>query len=283
MNTSVPREAVSVYNQALEFTNRGDFQNAVDEYRKAIDLFPSFVEAYNNIGEAYSQMGMREQAISSYMDALKIEKNSRVLLNLGVEHYNNNNYKKALKFFKESTEIDSEFLEGQFYTGLINYNEMNLVEAEKHFSKVIQIDSQHLKANYMLSYIYYEWKDYNKVITCLDRINDSADDRLFINRYYGFCYYYLGDYAKAIDHLTSALEAKPEYKKFKKYLKGLTYEKKLKEIGNVKKAIEALENEIMNREPEVKDATKLSMLYIFNGENKKAEELILSIKDKLAS
>jgi tetratricopeptide (TPR) repeat protein len=100
-NTSVPTEAVAIYNHALELSNKGDTTTALQEYLKAIDIHPSFVEAYNNIGEIYSQMGKKKQAISTYMEALKIGKNYRVLLNLGVEHYNSKNYEIALNFFKE--------------------------------------------------------------------------------------------------------------------------------------------------------------------------------------
>ncbi len=69
----------------------------------------------------------------------------------------------------------------------------------------------------------------------------------------------------------------------KKYLQSLTYEKKLKEIGNLEKAVEELEKQLMNSEIEFKEVTRLSMLYIFQGENKKAEKLVTNYKKKLAS
>lgn len=277
-SATVPREAITVYNTALEFANRGDLDRALDEYRRALQIYPSFVEAYNNIGEVYSQQGKRDQAISSYLDALKIEKNSRVLLNLGVEYYNSHNYKKSLQYFYDSVKLSPDFLEGNFYAGLVLYNEKKYKEAEAYLQTAIKIDRKHLKANYLLSHIYYEWKEYRKAIACLDNIQDIADDKSFIHRYYGFCHYYLGNYDLAVDHLSSALESKPQYKKFKKYLASLTYEKKLKEVGDLGTAIKELEEKIMGGVPQIAEATRLSMLYIFNGQNKKAEDLLLSIK-----
>lgn len=235
------------------------------------------------MGEIFSHLGKSDQALEAYNDALKIERNYRVLLNVGVEHFNSENYAEALKYFLESINQKSDFLEGSYYTGLAYYNQKNFNEAEKHLNAVISIDPQHLKANYVLSHIYYEEKEYQKTLECLERIRNTADDKSFFNRYYGFCCYYLGRYDEAVSYLTDALKARPEYKKFKKYLEGLTYKQRLKEIGDLDAAIQQMEESIMDRDPDFKDATRLSMLYIFKGENSKAEELLVSVRDRIAS
>jgi tetratricopeptide (TPR) repeat protein len=283
MTTAVPVEAVTIYNQALDLSNRGEFDSALNQYKKAIEVYPSFIEAYNNIGEIYSRMGCQKLAITSYMNALKIERNYRVLLNLGVEYYNNREYKKALSDFIESVTIKPDFLEGNFYTGMAYFNLNDLAKAEKFFSRVVSLDTRHLKANYLLSYIYYEWKDYGRTITCLDRIKDIADDISFINKYYGFCYYHLGRYNDAEKYLTVALESYPGYEKFRDYIKGLTYENKMKEIGDIDKKIKELEHKIMKEKPTLSEYTHLSMLYIFKGDYRKAEKLLLSAKKKQKS
>jgi tetratricopeptide (TPR) repeat protein len=280
---SIPTEAVSIYNFALELSNKGDFFNALTEYQKAIDRFPNFIEAYNNMGEIYSQMGNKDLAIAIYHDALKINRSSRVLLNLGVEHYNAKDFDLALNYFNESLAAHPDFLEGNFYTALVYYNKNNFNTAEKYFKNVLKADKKHLKTNYLLSYIYYEWKEYHKAIKCLDNIRDTADDISFINRYYGFCWYYLGNYDKAVSYLKTALESRPEYLKFKGYLESLSVENKLNEVGDINAAIRDLESKMMKEAPRLAEVTKLSMLYIFKGENSKAEKLLLEAKQKLAS
>jgi len=283
MSNSVPKEAVAIYNRALELSNKGKLNDALSEYRRAVETYPSFIEALNNIGEIQSRLGNRELAISAYIDALKIGKNSKVLLNIGVEHYNAKDYEKALKYFMESLECEPDFIEGNFYTGMVYYNRKDFTGAELHLLNVIKVDKKHLKANYLLSHIYYERKDYAKTIACLETIWDIADDKTFINKYYGFCCYYMGRYDEAVGYLTSALKANPEYSKFRKYLASITYEAKMKEIGNLDKAIKSLESEIMGGDPNFTQATRLSMLYIFKGEPMKAEELLVSLKQKMAS
>ena len=280
-SSAVPTEVITIYNSALEHSNRGELELAIDEYRKAIKIHPDFVEAYNNIGEIYSRMGDHKQAISSYREALNIEKHYRVLLNIGVEYYNNRDLASALKFFNESLSLRPDFLEGNYYTGLIYYEQENYENAADYLSVVIRQDRKHLKANYLLSHIYYQWKDYHRTLQHLDNIKDIAEDKTFINRYYGFCYYYLGDYKKAVTFLTGALESHPVYSKFAQYLKGLTYENKMKEIDDIEKEISILEAKRQSAKLEIKDATRLSMLYIFNDENDRAEKLLISLKQEM--
>jgi len=279
----MPAEAITIYNNALKMTNNGELQTAISEYQKAISLYPYFVEAYNNIGEIYSIMGKNELAISTYNKALDIEKNYRILLNLGVEYYNRGIYKTALNYFIESLMQKPDFHEGNYYAGLTHYNQKNYYEAEKYLRNVVAVDKKHIKANYMLSYIYYEKKDYAQVVKCLDSIREIADDKSFINRYYGFCYFHLGRYNDAVKYLKDAIALHPEYMKFKNYIESLTYENKVKEVGDVDAAIRNLEN-LMMREPlNMKDITRLSMLYIFKGENQKAENIITEYKENMVS
>ena len=152
-------------------------------------------------------------------------------------------------------------------------------DAEKYLLNVIAMDRMHIKSNYMLSHIYYEQKEYLKVISCLDAIWNIADDKTFINKYYGFCCYHLGRYSDSVKYLNEAINLHPEYQKFKSYLEGLSYENKAKEIGDIDAAISELENAMMNDALQLKDVTRLSMLYIFKGENSKAEQIVTSFKE----
>ena len=54
----------------------------------------------------------------------------------------------------------------------------------------------------------------------------------------------------------------------------------MKEIGDIKLKIKDLEKKMMKGDSSIGDYTHLSMLYIFNGENKKAEQLLAPLKEK---
>jgi tetratricopeptide (TPR) repeat protein len=279
----MPIEAIAIYNRALTRTNNGEYEIAISEYQEAVKMYPHFIEAYNNMGELYSIMGKSDLAISTYNRALDIVWDPRILLNLGVEYYNNGIYKTALTYFLDSLMQKPDFHEGNYYTGLTYYNLKNYYDAEKHLRNVVAVDRKHIKANYMLSYIYYEKKDYAAVIECIDSIREIADDLSFINRYYGFCCFHLGRFNEAVKYLNDAIAQHPEYEKFKNYIESLTYENKIKEIGDIDSAIRDLESMMMNEALNMKDITRLSMLYVFKGENRKAEEIISDYKENMLS
>ncbi len=280
LHGAVPTEVAAIYNNALMLSNRGEFGSALDEYQRAIKIMPNFIEAYNNIGELYSRMGRRDLAISSYMEALSIHRHFRILLNLGVEYYNIHDYKTALKYFSESVANRADFLEGNFYTGMAFFNLKDYAKSEMYFKRVVGLDEKHLKANYLLAYIYYEWKKYDRVLQCLERIKDTADDMVFLNKYYGFCFYHMGNFTEAVNYLSAALEHNPAYEKYRDYLAGMTYENKVREIGDIDAGILELERRMMKQRPTLNEYTRLSMLYIFKGQYKKAEALLEGARTK---
>jgi tetratricopeptide (TPR) repeat protein len=276
--SAIPIEVLNIYNKALDYSTKGDLSTAINEYKRALDIYPNFVEAYNNIGEIYSRTGKNEMAISVYEKALRIDRNPRLLLNLGVEYYNHLDYKTALNYFQESLIKKPDFLEGNFYTGMASFNLKDQRMAENYFKNVVQLDNKHLKSNYLLSYIYYDWKQYDRTILHLNNIKDIADDKVFINKYFGFCYYHLGKYNDALKYLNKAVESSPYYLKFKDYLANLTFENKLKEIGDIDARIKEMEKMMMDKKPQLKEMTKLSLLYTYKGDYKKAEDILNTYK-----
>ena len=78
-----------------------------------------------------------------------------------------------------------------------------------------------------------------------------------------------------------ALESHPKYSKFVNYLDKISYENKLKELGDIDESINELEEKYKNGALGISDATKLSMMYIFKNENNKAEELLIALKKEM--
>ena len=278
---AVPKEAVYIYNQALDHSTKGDLNTALNEYKRALELCPNFVEAYNNIGEIYSRIGKNDLAMSTYEKALRIDRNHRLLLNMGVEYYNHKDFRTALEYFKESLVRKPDFLEGNFYTGLASFNLKDENMAENYFKKVTDLDKRHLKSNYLLSYIYYDWKEYAKTLFHLNNIKDVADDKVFLNKYFGFCYFHLGRYDEAVNYLNIAIKANPKYSQFKNYLDSMTYENKVKEAGNIDAKIKEMEKMMIDKNLSIREITKLSLLYTYKGQYKKAEEILTAKKNQL--
>ena len=280
---SIHIDAVSLYNNALLFSERGDHAAALAEYKRAIEIQPQFIEAFNNIGQIHAQMGNKDLAIDAYENALKISNDPKVLLNIGVEYFNSGEFDTALRYFLNSVSMSHNFLEANFYTGLTYYELQNFHNAKPYLTNVVSMNINHYRANFMLACIHYDSKEYKQALECIDRVAAVHADRTFIEKLYGFCHYHLGNYEKAVGCLTNALTSHSKYNEFKEYLEKITYENKLKELGDINKAVKALEKDMKKGKEDLSSVSKLSMLYIFKGENKKAEELLLNYRKKLAS
>jgi tetratricopeptide (TPR) repeat protein len=280
---SIPVEAVSVYNNAQLFTEKGDLAAALAEYKRATEMHPQFIEAFNNIGQIHAQMGNKDLAIDAYTRALNINKDPKVLLNVGVEYFNSGELNAALQYFLESVNLSDDLLEAHFYAGLTHYELKNFHNAKPHLINVTYMNVNHYRANFILAGLHYDSKEYKEAIECIDRIALIHHDKVFIEKFYGFCHYYLGNYGKAIDCLTTALTSHSKYSEFKEYLEKLTYENKIKEFDDIDKTVKELEKSMKKGKKDLPSVSRLSMLYIFKGENKKAEKLLLDYKKKLAS
>ncbi|MEW6491631.1 MAG: tetratricopeptide repeat protein [Cyanobacteriota bacterium] len=83
---SAALESVKVIPKALElsaiyfyranaYTDKGEYDRAIDDYNQALKLNPNLAEAYNNRGFAYSDKGEYDRAIDDYNQALKFNPN----------------------------------------------------------------------------------------------------------------------------------------------------------------------------------------------------------------
>ena len=101
------------------YSNKGDYQKAIEFYLKTLDKFPNNKELILSIGNAYGNLNDFEKAME-WFNKLKIDDigNTDTLYNIGVIAYNNGNFDRALTFFKKTTEIDHEFADGFYQLGM---------------------------------------------------------------------------------------------------------------------------------------------------------------------
>ncbi len=86
--------------QAMDEQQRGDFSNAIRDYRKVLELRPNEVQAKVNLGAALAHVGQFDEAITIYRSALTTLKDkSPVLLNLALAYYKKGDFEHAREQF----------------------------------------------------------------------------------------------------------------------------------------------------------------------------------------
>jgi tetratricopeptide (TPR) repeat protein len=85
-----------LFNTAVAFEKRGNFEEALNYYLATLQKNPLFREAYINLGSIYSRINKLSSAIKCYQKALAINEDYLAYFNLGCIHYKLNEYKKAV-------------------------------------------------------------------------------------------------------------------------------------------------------------------------------------------
>lgn len=93
-----PKEAVDLYNQALESVKAGHRDKAIEQLKGAIAIHPQFVAALNGLGVQYMKLGNYQAAFESFNTALTLSPDSFILhLNCGITLFNIGKYDLAEK------------------------------------------------------------------------------------------------------------------------------------------------------------------------------------------
>ena len=83
--------SVSLFGQSpymdsgIEHAQKGEYQEAVDDFTRAIKIKPDFADAYYNRGLVYYNLGKYQEAVDDYTRAIKIKPDyASAYLNRGI-------------------------------------------------------------------------------------------------------------------------------------------------------------------------------------------------------
>jgi len=94
----------------LNYYQRGEYDEAIKEFRKALELNPERSEIHYNLGLVLEAKGLLQEAIQEYKKALELNpEDAEAHNNLGIVYYKQGNYKKAVEEFKIALSINPDF------------------------------------------------------------------------------------------------------------------------------------------------------------------------------
>ncbi|MDR2793980.1 MAG: tetratricopeptide repeat protein [Treponema sp.] len=145
-----PFEAIAIFDKAITldrdnsalFLNKGlaeqktgNYEAAISCFEKALELYSGFSDAWAALGLIYYETGRLEIAEYCYMHALKEERKSETLNNIGVLCFNRERYEDARCYFEEA-------LSPFFYDALYNLRdtceELNDFQAASEMGRLIK-------------------------------------------------------------------------------------------------------------------------------------------------
>lgn len=174
----VPKNALKLYQKALESSKKGDSQKAIEHLNAALAIYPDFIPALNELGVQYIGLDRLDEATKALEAAVKIApENVRVRADYGLLLMQKKQYPEAEKelrwvLTKADKAASVHLYLGRTLIGLHKYD-----EAEKELRQAISLGSELMNvARRFLAAIYIERGEPNRAIEELETFLRLAPD-----------------------------------------------------------------------------------------------------------
>ena len=217
-------------------------------YQSVPDIFVAFLEKYqtnSNRNEVEALLVDSFITSKNYKEALKVLENSKSLFNknaiqkvsfyIGLEHFTDGNYKKALLMFEKSIAVqqDSKFLaKATFWKAETQFVLENFIESIVTYKQFVGFvdaanTTEFQNINYNLGYAYFKIKEYSNAATYFQNFNSNSNqDKTRLSDSYlrlGDCFFVNAKYWPAIDSYKKAIELKSVQSDYAAFQKAISY------------------------------------------------------------
>ena len=183
---------VAYNNRGIAYSNRGEYDRAVQDYNTAIAMKPDYFTAYNNRGVAFSRIGSYERAIEDFGRAIALNPNfDDAYNNRGIAHEKTGQFENAMEDFRKAIVLNP-------------VSEKAYVNRGVTYQKVGMLDQA--------------IEDFNTAITINPNSYTAYNNR-------GICFNKKGILERAIEDYTTAIAINPRFKEAY-YNRGMSYYKK---------------------------------------------------------
>ncbi|MBX9686780.1 MAG: hypothetical protein K2X27_08765, partial [Candidatus Obscuribacterales bacterium] len=114
-------KATQQFQTGLRAEQAGDLNQALEWYRKAMSNYPSFKEVHYKAGLAAARLGMNDEAMLEFRQALNLDNNYVQARNdyaLFLQH-NKNDEEGAMQQWKQCKQINPKYPFPYYFTGLV--------------------------------------------------------------------------------------------------------------------------------------------------------------------
>jgi len=148
-------EAWELNNKGLSLANLGLHQEAITCYREALGINPNYAVAHNNMGVAYSDQGKLDEALRECREALRINPNlDKPHLNLGNAYYDQGKLDEAVREYREALSINANDAMAHSNLGNAYKAQGKLDEAVRECREALRINPNYTDAHHNLGTAY---------------------------------------------------------------------------------------------------------------------------------
>lgn len=206
--TQLKAKAMGFFRQGLQREQAGDLNGALDFYHKSTSTFPSFKEVHYKTAQTAATLGMSDEAMLEFRQALNLDNNFVQCRNdYGLYLLKNkNDTDSAMREWKKCVQIDPKYPYPYFNMGLVLHDKGDLEGAIENFETVTRLNPNFPDAHRELGLCIFERAQGGDLETAVAALQKSA--KLAPNN--PMVHYHLG-YISATKGNLDAAEA--EYRK----------------------------------------------------------------------
>lgn len=196
-------------NEALNFHNTGQIEDARAIYKEILDEFPDNDSVLYFMGITSYQTGNLEEAAELITTAVKINPQPDYLRDLGNILFDLNKVTDAAEYFELYLKLIPDDIEIMFNLGLAYLNSGNFDESIRVFEQVLSLNNQDHEAFNSLGVTYYNKKELEKASNCFNQaiILNPAYSEAYNNL--GNVYKESGNFINASNCYKKAIELNP--------------------------------------------------------------------------
>lgn len=168
-----------LYELALAYKNDNNPDKSIYLLNLAYQRNNKNINVLNLLAKIYYELGNFDNSKQMFMELEKVTPTAEVLNYLGLFSLNEQNYTKAINYFKKANDLEKNSAEYSYNLASAYFMEGWLDEALKYFTQAIGLDPNNIDYHYSLAYLYYQRKNYQKANIELNFINERDKNHEF--------------------------------------------------------------------------------------------------------
>lgn len=207
-----PLLAEAYSNLGNVYKERGQLQEALDNYRHAVRLKPDFIDGYINLAAALVAAGDMEQAVQAYVTALQYNPDLYcVRSDLGNLLKALGRLDEAKACYLKAIETQPNFAVAWSNLGCVFNAQGEIWLAIHHFEKAVALDPNFLDAYINLGNVLKEARIFDRAVAAYLRALNLSPNNAVVHGNLACVYYEQGLIDLAIDTYRRAIELQPNF------------------------------------------------------------------------
>jgi lipoprotein NlpI len=196
--------------RGVAYRNKGNYEQAIQDFDKAIRLKPDIAEAFNNRGVAYDYKGDYERAIQDYNQVIRLRPDyAAPFNNRGLVYHEKGEFDRAIQDFDQAIRLNPGYAEAFESRGSAYLAKGDYDRAIQDYGQAIKLEPSYAGNFSDRGFAYDCKKDYPRALHDYDlavQLNPQ-DGHILGGR--GVTHFYLGQFKAAEDDIAHSLRLAP--------------------------------------------------------------------------